>query len=86
MWSIGCILASAIFRKLYFFNGANREDQLLQIVRLLGTKAFKAYCEKYRIDAGCNNLMVPKFHGRKNGCSLCKMRIKRWRPQKQLIW
>ncbi|XP_012791090.1 casein kinase II subunit alpha-like [Sorex araneus] len=49
MWSLGCVLASMIFRKDPFFAGSNNNDQLLKIVSILGTNRFYAYIQKYRI-------------------------------------
>ncbi|XP_055986212.1 casein kinase II subunit alpha-like [Sorex fumeus] len=49
MWSMGCVLASMIFRKDPFFAGNSNNDQLLKIVSILGTNRFYAYIQKYRI-------------------------------------
>ncbi|KAJ7349757.1 kinase-like domain-containing protein [Mycena albidolilacea] len=49
MWSTGCMFAAMIFRKQHFFRGVDNEDQLLQIVRLLGSERFDAYLDAYRI-------------------------------------
>jgi casein kinase II subunit alpha len=40
---------SQIFRKQHFFRGVDNEDQLLQIVRVLGSERFNAYLDAYRI-------------------------------------
>jgi len=47
IWSVGCILASMIFRKENFFRGRDNEDQLLRILKVLGTDSFERYLEKY---------------------------------------
>lgn len=49
MWSLGCMLASMIFRKEPFFRGDDNYDQLVKIVKVLGTDSFTSYLEKYRI-------------------------------------
>lgn len=36
-----------IFRKEHFFRGRDNEDQLLRILKVLGTDAFERYLEKY---------------------------------------
>lgn len=38
MWSLGCMLASMIFRKEPFFHGHDNYDQLVRIARVLGTE------------------------------------------------
>jgi len=38
-----------IFRKQHFFRGSDNEDQLLKIMRVLGTDRFDAYLKAYDI-------------------------------------
>lgn len=40
-------LPQQIFRKEYFFRGRDNEDQLLRILKVLGTDSFERYLEKY---------------------------------------
>lgn len=40
-------LLQQIFRKEYFFRGRDNEDQLLRILKVLGTDSFERYLEKY---------------------------------------
>ncbi|KAJ6512556.1 kinase-like protein [Mycena sanguinolenta] len=49
LWSTGCVFAAMIFRKQHFFRGADNEDQLLKILRVLGTDRFDAYLKAYDI-------------------------------------
>uniref|UniRef100_A0A6A7FZX6 Casein kinase II subunit alpha n=2 Tax=Hirondellea gigas TaxID=1518452 RepID=A0A6A7FZX6_9CRUS len=49
MWSLGCMLAGMIFRKEPFFRGSDNIDQLIRIIRVLGTDEFDAYIKKYGI-------------------------------------
>ncbi|XP_012791088.2 casein kinase II subunit alpha-like [Sorex araneus] len=49
LWSLGCMLASMIFRKEPFFHGNDNDDQLLKIANVLGTKDFYNYINKYKI-------------------------------------
>lgn len=49
MWSLGCMFASMIFRKEPFFHGNDNWDQMVKIVRILGTAEFYAYLSKYNI-------------------------------------
>lgn len=49
MWSLGCMFASMIFRKEPFFHGNDNWDQMVKIVKVLGTSDFFAYLSKYNI-------------------------------------
>eukprot|EP00792_Barthelona_sp_PAP020_P007779 TRINITY_DN3163_c0_g3_i1.p1 TRINITY_DN3163_c0_g3~~TRINITY_DN3163_c0_g3_i1.p1 ORF type:complete len:340 (-),score=74.76 TRINITY_DN3163_c0_g3_i1:10-1029(-) len=49
LWSFGCVMAGLIFSKEPFFRGKSNPDQLLKIVRVLGTDAFNEYLDKYSI-------------------------------------
>ncbi|ESL09951.1 casein kinase II, alpha chain [Trypanosoma rangeli SC58] len=49
IWSVGCILAEMLFRTFPFFRGENNEDQLFQIVDVLGTEDLTRYTRKYNI-------------------------------------
>jgi len=50
MWSLGCMLASMIFRKEPFFHGHDNYDQLVRIAKVLGTEELYEYLDKYQID------------------------------------
>ncbi|XP_018321298.1 casein kinase II subunit alpha isoform X2 [Agrilus planipennis] len=50
MWSLGCMLASMIFRKEPFFHGHDNYDQLVRIAKVLGTEELSEYLEKYHIE------------------------------------
>lgn len=50
MWSLGCMLASMIFRKEPFFHGHDNYDQLVRIAKVLGTEELLEYLDKYHID------------------------------------
>ncbi|KAG6845876.1 hypothetical protein H0H87_000682 [Tephrocybe sp. NHM501043] len=49
LWSVGCMFASMIFRREHFFRGSDNNDQLLRILKTLGTEHFDAYLRKYNI-------------------------------------
>ncbi|XP_014255420.1 casein kinase II subunit alpha-like isoform X2 [Cimex lectularius] len=49
MWSLGCMLASMIFRKEPFFHGHDNYDQLVRIAKVLGTEELFEYLDKYHI-------------------------------------
>ncbi|KAG0431871.1 hypothetical protein HPB47_021401 [Ixodes persulcatus] len=50
MWSLGCMLASMIFRKEPFFHGHDNYDQLVRIAKVLGTEELFEYLEKYQAE------------------------------------
>ena len=43
MWSLGCMLASMIFRKEPFFHGHDNYDQLVRIAKVKGIYEKKTY-------------------------------------------
>ncbi|KAJ6499969.1 kinase-like domain-containing protein [Mycena vitilis] len=49
MWSVGCMFASMMFRKEHFFRGSDNDDQLLKIMKTLGTERFDLYLKTYNI-------------------------------------
>ncbi|CCE86103.1 Piso0_005753 [Millerozyma farinosa CBS 7064] len=49
LWSYGCMLASMVFKKEPFFHGKSNTDQLVQIVRVLGSDDLNAYLKKYNL-------------------------------------
>ncbi|KAJ7082357.1 kinase-like domain-containing protein [Mycena belliarum] len=49
LWGLGCMVAAMIFRKQPFFRGSDNEDQLLKIMKVLGTAKMDAYLKAYSI-------------------------------------
>ncbi|KZT69215.1 kinase-like protein [Daedalea quercina L-15889] len=49
LWSVGCVLAALVFRKEAFFRGRDNEDQLIKIVKILGSDSFENYLYNYNI-------------------------------------
>ncbi|CCE61950.1 hypothetical protein TPHA_0B02780 [Tetrapisispora phaffii CBS 4417] len=49
LWSFGTMLASMVFQKEPFFHGTSNTDQLVKIVRVLGSDDFEQYLMKYEI-------------------------------------
>ncbi|XP_060535974.1 casein kinase II subunit alpha-like isoform X2 [Cylas formicarius] len=49
MWSFGCMFAAMMFRKEPFFHGNDNYDQLVKIVKVLGTLELNSYLKKYNI-------------------------------------
>uniref|UniRef100_A0A8C7N3Z0 non-specific serine/threonine protein kinase n=1 Tax=Oncorhynchus kisutch TaxID=8019 RepID=A0A8C7N3Z0_ONCKI len=56
MWSLGCMLASMVFRKEPFFHGHDNYDQLVRIAKVLGTEDLYDYIDKYNIE------LEPRFN------------------------
>ncbi|TFK54010.1 kinase-like protein [Heliocybe sulcata] len=49
LWALGCMFASMVFRREHFFRGSDNHDQLLKIIKVLGTDDFDRYLERYNI-------------------------------------
>lgn len=49
IWSLGCLFAALIFQQDPFFQGKDNNDQLVKIVRTLGTDEFYEYLQQYGI-------------------------------------
>lgn len=49
IWSLGTVFAGALFGKEPFFQGNDNADQLLKIVKTLGSEELEEYLEKYHI-------------------------------------
>merc|ERR1711934_1014546 len=65
LWSLGCMFAGLIFRKEPFFHGHDNTDQLVRIVRVLGTDELQEYLHKYNIKLGRQFDGVIGRHARK---------------------
>lgn len=50
IWSLGCMFAGIIFKKEPFLPGEDNFDQLLRIVKVLGTEDLYKYIEKYNLE------------------------------------
>lgn len=50
IWSLGCLFAGIIFKKEPFFYGTDNFDQLVKIVKVLGTDEMFSYIEKYNLN------------------------------------
>ncbi|KAM7542229.1 hypothetical protein Aperf_G00000016210 [Anoplocephala perfoliata] len=49
LWSFGCILAGLIFKCEVFFDGKSNDDQLIKIIKVMGTNDLLEYLNKYDI-------------------------------------
>lgn len=66
IWSVGCMFASMLFRRDPFFHGYDNYDQLLRIVKILGTSDLFAYLGKYNIALDSKFIDLLGHHSRKN--------------------
>jgi casein kinase II subunit alpha len=59
IWSLGCMFSSMVFRKEHFFRGSDNDDQLLKIMRVLGSDQFDLYLKTYGIhfETDCDPLL-----------------------------
>lgn len=65
MWSLGCILASIIFKKEPFFHGHDNYDQLVKIGKVLGTEELMEYLDKYNIELETKFIEMIGRHSKK---------------------
>lgn len=49
IWSMGCTMAGMIFRMDPFFKGSDNNDQLIKIVKVMGTDDLMTYLKKYKL-------------------------------------
>lgn len=49
IWSLGCVLCEILFSRTPMFNGSSNEDQLVKIVKVLGTDDLALYLKKQEI-------------------------------------
>lgn len=51
LWMVGCLMGALIFNKdPYLFYGGSNQDQLVRIVKVLGTDGLDRYLDKYDIE------------------------------------
>lgn len=65
LWSFGCTMASMIFMREPFFKGRDNYDQLVKIVKVLGTEEFEKYLKKYNIELDSHYDGLIGTHSRK---------------------
>jgi len=64
IWSFGCMLAGMVFRRHPFFQGRSNEDQLVKIVKVLGSVGLFAYLTRYnlRLPSAYNDMKKDHFN------------------------
>lgn len=54
LWSLGCLFAGLIFKKEPFFHGNDNFDQLIKIVKVLGSEDIHEYISKFHLKVNSN--------------------------------
>lgn len=49
LWSLGCLMAGLIFKKEPFFHGSDNFDQLIKIVKVVGSNSIHDYINKFNL-------------------------------------
>jgi len=66
MWSLGCMFAGMIFKKDPFFKGRDNDDQLVKIVKVIGTDELYSYLNKYGLTLHTHLANLVGRHPRKS--------------------
>jgi casein kinase II subunit alpha len=68
-WSLGCVLAGMTFKKEPFFCGADNDDQLVKIAKVLGSEMLDEYLDTYDLDLEPELASLVARHPRKEWSS-----------------
>merc|ERR1712176_854326 len=68
-WSLGCVLAGMTFKKEPFFCGADNDDQLAKIAKVLGSEMLEEYLDTYDLDLDPDVAAMCARHPRKDWIS-----------------
>ena len=49
LWSLGCLMAGLIFKKEPFFHGNDNFDQMIKIVKVVGSESVHSYINKFNL-------------------------------------
>ena len=58
IWSAGCVLASLLFQKDFFFKGNDLLNQIVKIAEVLGYEEFQKFFDKYQKDIRINKKVI----------------------------
>jgi casein kinase II subunit alpha len=66
IWSLGCMFGGMIFITHPLFHGRDNDDQLVRIVKVIGSESLEAYCQKYvlTLESKFQSLVTPMPDGR----------------------
>ena len=58
IWSAGCVLASLLFQKDFFFKGSDLNNQIIKIAEVFGYKEFEKFYNTYQNDIRVNKKIM----------------------------
>ena len=61
IWSAGCVLASLLFQKDFFFKGSDLNNQIIKIAEVFGYKEFEKFYNKYLNDIRINKKVMEQI-------------------------
>ena len=61
IWSAGCVLASLLFQKDFFFKGSDLNNQIIKIAEVFGYKEFEKFYNKYQNDIRINKKVMEQI-------------------------
>jgi len=61
VWSAGCVLASLLFQKDFFFKGSDLNNQIIKIAEVFGYKEFEKFYNKYQNDIRVNKKVMEQI-------------------------
>ena len=61
IWSAGCVLASLLFQKDFFFKGSDLNNQIIKIAEVFGYKEFDKFYNKYQNDIRVNKKVMEQI-------------------------
>lgn len=61
VWSAGCVLASLLFQKDFFFKGSDLNNQIIKIAEVFGYKEFEKFYNKYQNDIRINKKVMEQI-------------------------
>ena len=61
IWSAGCVLASLLFQKDFFFKGSDLNNQIIKIAEVFGYKEFEKFYNKYQNDIRVNKKVMEQI-------------------------
>ena len=61
IWSAGCVLASLLFQKDFFFKGSDLNNQIIKVAEVFGYKEFEKFYNKYQNDIRINKKVMEQI-------------------------
>ena len=61
VWSAGCVLASLLFQKDFFFKGSDLNNQIIKVAEVFGYKELEKFYNKYQNDIRINKKVMEQI-------------------------